>query len=315
MSRVLWKSNKLLPGILVFIIISIFFLTEQNLAADAYLAEDRIYYGADSYNINYKDEIINAQGNAYFRKEGMTVKASRIVIYYAAEEKRAYFYDRVQLLDSETGYVLRGDYGEGYFNDEVYILTGNVSLIDGERQIQGQRAETQGLEIISVTENVVYSDEQTTITAQRLDLWKEDKARFQDDVHAVFNETEDEVFCRRLTIFLDTENQEFRDDVLFIQRKSTGEHADPFIIKAELVTYEKETDFFLLLDSVFATDGRYSLRGALVKYFRDREILESVGNTIINDGGRTVYCDRLLLDVSNSDISFTGSIQGVIDAE
>jgi lipopolysaccharide assembly outer membrane protein LptD (OstA) len=315
MSRALWKSNKLLPAILVFIICSIFLLTEKNLTADAYLAEDRIYYGADSYNINYKDEIINAQGNAYFRKEGLSVKASKIVIYYAEDEKRALFYDRVQLEDSETGYVLHGDYGEGYFNDEVYILTGNVNLIDGERRIQGQRAETEGLDFISITGNVIYTDENLTITAQRLDLWKEDRAQFQNDVHAVFTDMGDEAFCRRLTIFLDTENQEFRDDVLLIQRKSSSENADPFIIKAELVTYEKETDFYLFMERVFATDGRYSLRGALVKYFRDSEILESMGNTIINDGDRTLYSDRILLDVSNNDISFIGSIQGVFDAE
>jgi len=36
------------------------------LIADAYLAEDKIYYGADSYSINYEKEIITARGHAFF---------------------------------------------------------------------------------------------------------------------------------------------------------------------------------------------------------------------------------------------------------
>ena len=300
---------------LVFIVCMFLLLTEQSLSADAYLAEDRIHYGADSYNVNYKDEVINATGNAYFRRGNTSVRASRIVIYYGPNEKRALFFDKVRLHDEETDYRLSGDYGESYFKDDTYIIKGNVRYFDGERQITAGKAETKGLEEISITEDVTYSDENLSITSQRLDLWQDEKAIFHDDVHTVFNEMGDEVFCRRLSYYFETGNQEFRDDVLYIQRDRVNEKGDPFIIRAEMVRYDDEKDIFLLLDSVFATDGKYSLRGVLVKYFRDREMLESVGSTIINDGRRTVYCDRLFLDLPSSDVSFIGSIQGVFDVE
>ncbi len=315
MSGEVWKLNKLLPGIFVYFLCVFFLLTDQNLSADAYLAEDHIYYGADSYNINYKEEVINARGNAYFRKGKTSVYASRIVIYYGENEKKALFFDKVRVHDAETDYELSGDYGEGYFKDDYYIITGNVRFIDGERHIVAERAEMKSLEDISMTEDVAYSDEDVTIRSQRLDLRKNERALFQDDVHAVFTEMGDEVFCRKLTYFFNTGNQEFRDDVMYIQRDRMNEEGNPLIIKAELVQYDSEDDFFLLMDSVYATDGRYSLRGAMVKYFRDREVLESFGNTVINDGLRTVYCDRLFLDLPNSDVSFIGSIQGVFDAE
>ena len=77
MSKELWKPSKLLPGLFVVLLCAFSLLSEHNLPADAYLAEDRIYYGADSYNINYKDEVINAKGNAYFRRANLSIRASR----------------------------------------------------------------------------------------------------------------------------------------------------------------------------------------------------------------------------------------------
>jgi lipopolysaccharide assembly outer membrane protein LptD (OstA) len=315
MSKEVWKLSKLLRGVLPVFPCVFFLLTQQNLSADAYLAEDRVYYGADSYNINYKDEIINAKGNAYFRKGNMSVRADRIVIYYGENEKRANFFDNVKMIDTESMHSLRGDYGEGYFRDETYILTGNVEFFDETRKITGQRAETRGLEKISITENVSYSDDDIVVTSQRLDLWKDEKALFQDNVHAVFTEMGDEVFCQRLTTFFENGNQDFRDDVLYIQRERTGGERDPFVIRADLIQYDSGEEYFLLMDGVFATDGTYSLSGALVKYFRNTEILESIGNTVINDGQRTVYCDSAVLDVPRGDVSFVGAIQGVFNVE
>ena len=315
MSKELWKLSKLLPGLFVVLLCAFSLLTEHNLPADAYLAEDRIYYGADSYNINYKDEVINAKGNAYFRRANISIRASRIVIHYGKNEKRAYFYDNVRLHDTDTDYTLIGDYGEGYFNVDHYFITGNVVFTDEERKIAAQRAETEGLEEIIFTDNVFYSDEDMNIASQQLTLWKKEKALFQNEVHAMYIEKGDEIFCGRLAYHFETGDQEFKNEVLYIQRERTDEKRDPFIIRAELVQYDHEKELYLLMDRVFATDGIYSLRGALVKYFREREALESIGNTVINDGLRTVYTDRLYLDVQNSDVSFMGASRGVFDVE
>lgn len=315
MSGGAWSLSKLLPGILVHFILGLALLTNQTLSADAYLADDRIYYGADTYNINYKEEIITARGNAYFRKGSASVFATRIVIHYGENEKRAFFFNKVRLLDKEAAYELRGDYGEGYFKDDFYIVTGNVIFIDGERRILAGRAETMSLDDFYFTEEVTYSDESVTIRSQRLDLSEEDSALFQDDVHAVFAENGDELYCRTLTHFFKTGNDEFRDDVIYIQKESGNEDDEPLIIKAELVQYYHDDDFFLLMDSVYATNGSYSLKGPMVKYFRDQQVLESIGSTVIHDGQRTIYCDRLSLNVAEGEIAFFGSIQGVFDVE
>jgi lipopolysaccharide assembly outer membrane protein LptD (OstA) len=315
MSGEAWKLSKLRAGILVYFIFGLVLLTNQKLAADAYLAEDRIYYGADTYNINYKEEIITAKGNAYFRKGSASVFATRIVIHYGEKEKRAFFFNKVRLLDKETAYELRGDYGEGYFKEDFYIVTGNVMFIDREKRILAGRAETKSLDDFYFTEKVTYSDESVIIRSQSLDLSKDDSALFKDDVHTVFLKNGDELYCRTLTHFFETGNDEFRDDVIYIQRESSNEDEEPLIIKAELVQYNHDDDFFLLMDGVYATDGSYSLKGLMVKYFRDQQVLESIGSTVIHDGQRTIYCDRLFLNVAEGEITFFNSIQGVFDVE
>jgi hypothetical protein len=311
------KQNSNLRGIFVhFIRIFVFFsLSAPFLFADAYLAEDRIYYGADTYKINYKDEIITALGNAYYRKGSASVYARRIVIHYAENEKKAFFFDDVRLLEKDRGYELEGDYGEALFRDDHYVVTGNVVFMDEKMRVSAERAESVRFEDFRFFDEVTYSDESVTIQSRTLDLREDDSALFQGDVYAHFTESGDELYCRVLTHFIDKGNSEFREDVIYIQKETDAGDERPFVIKAEMAQYFRDTDLFLLMDGVYATDGRYSLRGPMVKYFREFQILESIGSTVVHDGKRTIYCDRMQLDVDEEEMAFFGSIRGVIDVD
>jgi lipopolysaccharide export system protein LptA len=286
----------------------------RGLYADAYLSEDRVYYGADSYNINYKDEIINAKGNAYFRREGISVRAREIIIYYGAE-KRALFRSNVRIQDLEQDYELRGDYGEAHLREDYYFLKGNVAFTEGERVVTAGRWETSEGESHRFSDDVRFNDDEVTVSSKNLEVRADRIAFFSGDVHAVFTENGDSLFCRELIHHFQTGDSEFRGNVIFLQENTGEEDLQPFVVKSENAQFFNERDLFLLMDDVYVTNGRYSLTAPMVKYFRDRRVIESVGETVINDSLRTVYCDRMELDVEQRKIAFFGTIRGVFNLD
>ena len=311
------NQNSIFTGIFVHFLLSFIFFSfsAHLLLADAYLAEDRIYYGADTYNINYKDKIITARGNAYYKKGSASVTARRIVIHYAENEKKAFFFDNVRIRETDRGYELKGDYGEAFFRDDYYVVTGNVMFSDEKRRVYAGRAESMRLDDFRFSDGVTYTDDSVAIQSRTLDLREDDSALFQDDVLAHFTESGDELYCRVLTHFIETGNSEFREDVVYMQKETDAGDERPLVIKAEMAQYFHDTDLFLLMDGVYVTDGKYSLRGPMVKYFREFQVLESIGSTVLHDGKRTIYCDRMQLDVDEREMAFFGSIRGVIDVD
>jgi hypothetical protein len=237
------------------------------------------------------------------------------VIHYAESEKKAFFFNNVRIREKDRGYELQGDYGEAFFSDDYYVVTGNVIFADGKRRVHAGRLESVRFDDFRFSDDVSYRDESVTIQSQTLDLREDDSALFQDDVHALFTESGDELYCRVLTHFIETGNSEFREDVIYIQKETGADDEPPLVIKAEMAQYFHDTDLFLLMDGVYATDGKYSLRGPMVKYFREFKVLESIGSTVVHDGTRTIYCDRMQLDVDEREMAFFGSIRGVFDVD
>jgi hypothetical protein len=284
------------------------------LHADAYLSEDRIHYGADTYNINYKDEIISAKGDAYFKREDMSVRAREIVIYYGAE-KKALFRRDVRVLDHEKDYVLRGDYGEAHYRDDFLFLEGNVSLAEEAWTVTAGRCESRGGSSYTFMEDVRFSDEEVAVSSRNLQVQPEMDAFFSGDVHAVFTESGDHLHCLELTHHFETGDSEFRGNVIFIQEQSGDEDEQPFVVKSENAQFFNERDLLLLMEDVYVTNGTYFLTAPMVKYFREKRLIESVGETVINHGSRTVYCDRMELDLEQKKIAFFGAIRGVFDLE
>jgi lipopolysaccharide export system protein LptA len=307
-------------SIFVFVIVVFFLFVVSSsysvlgLYADAYLSEDKVYYGADSYKVNYKDEIIDAKGNAYFRREGISVRAREITIYYGAE-KKALFRNDVRIRDLEQNYELRGDYGEAYFSRDYYFLKGNVSFSEGERVVTAGRWESTERESHKFSDGVRFNDGEVIISSRNLEIRLERTAFFSEDVHAVFAESGDSLFCRELTHHFQTGDSEFRGNVIFLQESSGEEDQQPFVVKSENAQFYKERDLFLLMDDVYVTNGTYSLTAPMVKYFRDRRVIESLGETVINNGPRTVYCDRMELDLEQKKIAFFGTVRGVFNLD
>jgi lipopolysaccharide assembly outer membrane protein LptD (OstA) len=285
------------------------------LFADAYLSEERVYYGADTYNINYKDEVINAHGNAYFKKENAFVYADRIVIYYGDEKKMAVFNENVIIRDKDDNIRIRGDYGEAYFKDDEYIVEGNVTYVDDTQRVTSKRCESRGLKTFTFHDDIVYNNEEVTINARLLDVDENDTAYFRDDVHAVFTESGDELFCSSIVHDIETGNSDFREDVLYIQRSSPDNGEAPLIVRSEVAQYFHDTDLFLLMNRVFLSNGQYSLTGPMVKYFRNRRTVQSIGETIVFDGLRTIYCNHLELNLDSRKFTFFDSIRGILRAE
>ncbi len=120
----------------------IFFALAYHLYADAYLAEDRIYYSADSYKIDYESEIIYANGHASFRKEDKIVNADRIVIYYAKGQKRAQLFNNVVVLNEIDNNRISGEYGEVLYNEDIYTVKGNTVYTDEEIEITSDTVST-----------------------------------------------------------------------------------------------------------------------------------------------------------------------------
>ena len=80
--------------------------------ADAYLSEDRVYYGADSYTVDYDKKVIHALGHAFFRKQQKTIHADKILIHYAKDEKKAFFFNNVVIKNRADESQIHGNYGE-----------------------------------------------------------------------------------------------------------------------------------------------------------------------------------------------------------
>jgi hypothetical protein len=111
--------------------------------ADAYLSEDKVYYGADSYTVDYDKEIVHAKGRAFFRKGDRSVFSDRIVIYYGKQEKRALFYDNVVVKDMKSGYTVTGERAEARFSDYYRIEKFNVRD-EAQRAIVRHRRRRRG---------------------------------------------------------------------------------------------------------------------------------------------------------------------------
>ncbi len=280
-----------------------------TLYADAYLAEDKIYYGADSYFVNYDDEIIKAKGHAYYRRGFNEVSASEIIIYYSDEIKKAYFYNNVLVKDKEEKAEIRGNYGEAHFKKDYYFVDGNAVYTDTFRTIRSRKIESNRGAYFLFSDNVVFDDQDIRIHSNSLEIDEHDNAYFTDDITAVFLNTGDDLYCGLIKYSINTGDSEFQNDVVYIQKENDGE--DTLIVKAENAKYFHKGNYFLLMDDVYILTKEYSISSSMVKYYRDIGIVESFGETVMHDGRRTVYSNNMKLNLDEKKVVFFGPVKGV----
>jgi lipopolysaccharide assembly outer membrane protein LptD (OstA) len=277
--------------------------------SEAFLSEDRVYYGADTYTVDYDKKIINAVGNAYFRKQTRRIDADRIIIHYAENKKIAYFYDNVVLVNKADDSILTGNYGEARFREEFYYLEGDTEYSDDKRTITAQKVEAQEGEGYTFFNDVHYSDNDYMITALLLTIEKV-KATFKKNVHFQQIETKDSVYCDELTYFLEEGNVIFHDRVLYIEEEDKKSE-DSLVIKSRIMRYFREYDMFLLLGDVFILNDIYTLRSSVVRYYKEDQILDATGDIVVFDGEKYIYCNKLEYHVNKKKVFFYNTVKGV----
>ncbi len=278
------------------------------LFADAYLAEDKIYYGADSYSINYDDEIITARGHAFFRKGDVTVYARKIVIRYADQEKHAFLYRDVRVENSAQNFTITGDYGEARYLEEYYFVEGNGEFRDSERSIEAVKIESKGWEQYTFSESVVYTGRDVRVTAQTLRVDERNIAHFYGNVHTLFLDSGDEIYCEKIRYFSDTGSSEFHGDVLYIQ-KENEDRKHTLVVRSGTMRYNSDSHVLILIKDVYMMNGEYTVYAPLARYDMEQGLFRTMGDTIVRKDRDTVYCKGLVSEVGT--VELTGSIQGV----
>lgn len=288
----------------------LYFCSLISLYGDAYIAEDRIYYGADSYTVDYEKEIIYAEGHAYFKKQSRWVNADRIKIYYSKEEKKALFYNNVHLKDNSDNSEIQGSYAEAFFKEDRYVVVGEAVYKDELRLIKASRIERVQDDVTTFYENVEYIDDSYRINSVTLQINK-GNARFQSNVEALDRETGDTIYCDSITYFNETENIVFQEDVIYNQNEEDGE--DSLIIKSDALRYFSESDTFILLGDVLILREDIMMRSSLAKYIRLKDTLEASGEIIVNEGDNYIYCNRAKYDMKTKKLEYSNSVRGIFN--
>jgi lipopolysaccharide assembly outer membrane protein LptD (OstA) len=303
-------SVRLKPTLCFFLpCIFVLFLLYDAVHADAFLSQDRIYYGADSYTVDYELKIINAVGHAYYRKEAKRVDADRVVIHYEENRKVAYFYGNVVLVDSADKSRIGGSYAEARFREDYYFVEGDPVYSNEETRITSRRIESREDEGYCFIDDVRYSDGTYTIASSSLYV-KEGVALFEGEAHAVHVESKDSIRCGAITYFLSSEDLLFREKVLYIEGEG-GEDDDALVIQSDVMRYFRNGDMFVLIGNVYMLNSSYTLRASVVRYRRKDKLLEAVGDIVVWDGDKHVYCNNLQYDVSTDRVVFLKEVRGV----
>jgi lipopolysaccharide assembly outer membrane protein LptD (OstA) len=274
--------------------------------ADAFLSDDKVYYGADSYSVDYEKKIVNAVGHAFFRKEKRRVDADRIVIHYAENRKTAYCYGNVVLSNSADGSKVTGDYAEARYREEYYFMEGDAVYSDGERRIAARRIESRKDEEYFFQDDVRYKDDSYAISAASLSVTN-DTALFKGDTAAVHIESGDSVSCDEIIYDQPSEDVTFSGRALYIEHE--GDNS--LVIRSDVMRYFKDTDLFVLVGNVSMMNGSYTLRASVARYRRTKKLLEAEGDIVVWDGKKYVYSDNLEYDVRTDRVVFFKEVRGV----
>jgi lipopolysaccharide export system protein LptA len=296
---------------------SVIFISAFVLNADAYLSEDRIYYGADSYTVDYNKEIIYAERHAFFKTETRQVNADKIIIYYSKNKKRAEFFENVVLRDLKKVVQIKGKNARAFFKEDIYEVEGDAVYTDENRQINSQKIRTVGKnggsEETRFSGDVRYSDEAYVIHAADLFIL-EGLSEFNENVEVHDREEGDHIYCGSLSYFEETGDIIFLDDVLYIQ-KEEKENEESLIIKSNAIRYFQENDIFLLLGNSLILNGELSIKASTAKYFRKEGILKASGQVVVNDGKKYIYCNDLSFDVDAKKVVIYNSVRGLFSTE
>jgi lipopolysaccharide assembly outer membrane protein LptD (OstA) len=296
-----------------------FVLVPALTRADAYLSEDKVHYGADSYTIDYDKETVHAKGHAFFRKGEKSVTSDRIVIYYDKQEKRALFYDNVVVKDLNSGYRITGERAEARFAQEYYRIEGNSVFESETRNVRSSVIEQRGEGEFLFSGGVRYFDDRYEVGAPLLRLRK-GSAQFEkgsgEAVEALEKESGDRIYCDSLLFDERSGDLIFSGDVLFFQGEkergaSLKKSASLLVIRAEEIRYLREGDIFYISGNVYLSDGSLSLGAPEAEYSRSDGVLTARGGAIMREGARTVSSASMRIELDTKRLIFFDEAKGV----
>jgi len=299
------------PGrIFRYILMLLFFLSPVDvLYSEAYLSEDRIYYGGDTYTIDYSREIIFASGNAFFRRGEKTVRAQKIVIYYSRDQKRAELSQKVKVVDSVENTTITGTYGQALYLDGIYRIWENAVFKDPIREITCYLIETRKDDYTRFEKNVQYKDEEYIITAPLLNISKKN-AVFSSGVFAVKKDTGDRLYCDSLTYLLDSGKATFQGDVLLIQGGNKDESEKP-LISAGIIKYFPEQESYFLFEQVFIRTSDTAIKAPCVAYYIEDGYMHAYGGVSIHQEGRDIYSGDVKYYYASKKVILYNLVKGV----
>ncbi len=292
-----------------FLFTLVFFALTFHLYADAFLAEDRIYYSADSYKIDYEDEIIYANGHASFRKEDKEVYADRIVIYYAKGQKWAQLFNNVVVLNEIDNNRISGDYGEVLYNEDIYTVKGNTVYTDEEIEITSDAVSTYKGEESMFSGDVRYIDSNYEITAPVLSIVN-DIATFKKESEALHLESGDMIYCDTISINTNTGDAVFLERVLYVQEEEEGE--DALLIRSDTVRYFQESNTYIFLGNVFVLNKDFSVQSTVARYMSDAGILKASGDIVLQEDEKYTYCNNANYDENTEKTVLYNKVNGIL---
>jgi lipopolysaccharide assembly outer membrane protein LptD (OstA) len=300
---------------MLFILAPYLMLCTPSAHPDAYLSEDEVYYGADSYKVDYNKEVIQASGHAFFRKANRLVFADRIMIEYAKGVKRAVFHDRVLMQNKDERYRISGDSAEARFDLETYTVEGNSAYTDDARTIRSHTIRKDGGEELRFSGDVRYVDGTFNVNAPGLTILRE-TASFGRGVEVLDRERGDRILCDRLTYYTLSGDVLFEGNVYYLQGTEKGGEGSgkPAVLQADAVRYVRDIDTLLLAGKAYLLRGDFSLGASTVEYDRRNGRVTARGDAVLRDGSTTVYSTGMEFDVDSRVVIMHEEARGVFSS-
>ena len=293
---------------IVPIIVILFLIFSFNLLnGDAYLSNEDIHYGANSYKINYEKKIIIATGNAYFKKEDKLLLANKIIIFYSKRLSEAKFYGNVVLKDQNNNSTIKGRYGFVKYARKIYFLSGNVKYKDSNEEIFSDRVYYFSKRNLYLFEgNVDYKNVEYNITANKLKI-NEDKAMFYNRVKLINNEKSETLNSNYLDYNLKNNDSFFKGQVIYQSNRENNN----FLVSADVIKYKKDTNDYYLINNVIIISKNYMIDADFMVYNSNKDYLRAVGNVIARGKNFIIRGDSYIINNVSKEINFLKNIYGV----
>ncbi len=279
---------------------------------DAYLADSNIYYGADSYEIDYENEVITATGHAYFRKGTKVLKANRIVIYYAKDESKAEAYGAVRLYDKSDGASVSSSYGEAFFKDSIYVLKGSVKYRKEDIRISSDNlkaySEMDGNNVYDFYKNCSFENNEYVITSETLRITT-DRASFVGRVKVKSKVKTEVIYGKRLEYDLQSGDTIVTGDVVY----ENGENE--ILLTAGYIHIFRNEEKIYSTNGVFIVSKDYNILADTMIYKENKAVFDSRGDVVISNDKTIVYCDRFIYYMKKKDSKFLFGVRGEIEQE